>query len=571
MTLKPPSMPQVATAQPGQEQAIGGFAGADRTTSRLSGWVPALRSADSDLLPAKETIDARAVEMVNNDAYIQNGVRTQLDSVIGSHFQLIARPNELALKLDSTWATEFREYVESRFEAWANSPENYVDSTRHNNFTELVRLATCVAITTGEMLGIAEWDKYFSSNSPYRTSIRLVDSARLSNPGDMLPTDLLMRRGVQLDKRGVATHYHIRGALPGDNLPGMFDQQYTWQTFKARTSFGRKIVIHHYEQRRVDQSRGISELVTVLKESKMLSSYHELVLQNAALNASIAATIESELPPHEAFQSLTGNPDTASLAVNFMDQVSNYSANAKNLTIDGVIVPHLWPNTKLRLQNAGQPGGVGSSYEESMLRKIAASFDLSYEEFSRDFTKTNYSSARAAMGQSYKSAMTKKRLYAVRFATDIYRLWFEEELNSGEMFRAGVLPRKAPNFYKGLNKEFYTRCSFLGAARGQIDELKETNSAIARITNSLSTYEEECARLGFDYREVFRQKAREKKMAEELGIELIAPTAPAKSQSGTEAGGNAENESPKNVSNPGKTVSEEEDTENDNQSDSTDE
>lgn len=545
---RPPTL--TTDANPVMDQkAIGGFTGASTTANKLSSWVPALRSADSDLLPGKDMIDARAVDMVNNDAYIQNGVRTQLDSIIGSRFRLLARPKADALGLDKVWQREFRTYVEDRFEAWANSPENYVDATRRNNFTEMCRLATCVGITVGEILAVAEWDKNKNSYEPYYTNIRLVDSARLSDPDDRPSTDRLMRKGILLNKRGIAVRYFIRGAMRNDYLPGVMDEKYYWQEFNSRTSFGRKIIIHHYEQRRIDQSRGISELVTVLKESKMLSTYQELVLQNAALNASIAATIESELPPAEAYQSLTGqNPSTADLAMNFMDQVSSYSGSAKNLTIDGVIVPHLWPNTKLRLQNAGQPGGVGTSYEESMLRKIAAAFDLSYEELSRDFTKTNYSSARAAMGQSYKSAQTKKQLFANRFATDVYRLWFEEELNSGEMFRAGVLPRNAPNYYEGLNREFYTNCEFLGAARGQIDELKETNSAIARINNSLSTHEIECARLGHDYREVFRQKAAEKELAEELGIQILAPTGGTNSSAGTvDAGGNAENESPKNV------------------------
>jgi hypothetical protein len=33
------------------------------------------------------------------------------------------------------------------------------------------------------------------------------------------------------------------------------------------------------------------------------------------------------------------------------------------------------------------------------------------------------------------------------------------------------MPRNAPNFYAPMMKEAYAACSWIGAARGQIDEL----------------------------------------------------------------------------------------------------
>jgi lambda family phage portal protein len=199
------------------------------------------------------------------------------------------------------------------------------------------------------------------------------------------------------------------------------------------------------------------------------------------------------------------------------------------MKIDGVSIPHAYPGTKLKLQNAGQPGGIGTNFEASLLRNIAAGLGLSYEEFSRDFTQTNYSSARAAMGQTWKMMQARKKSAADAFATDMYRLWFEEAYNRGEF--AQFLPENAPSFYDGMNKDFYTNCTWIGASRGQIDELKETQAALKRIEGGLSTYEVECARFGDDFREVFRQRQREKAMMDEMGLSFNTSGESAKNES----------------------------------------
>ena len=113
----------------------------------------------------------------------------------------------------------------------------------------------------------------------------------------------------------------------------------------------------------------------------------------------------------------------------------------------------------------------------------------------------------------------QKRQVADRFASTFYRLWLEEAINSGEIT---ALPRNAPNWYEGLNQEAYSSCEWIGASTGQIDELKETQAAVLRVNNGLSTREDELAKLGKDWRVVFNQLAREKKAAEKHDLEFGA-------------------------------------------------
>ena len=119
------------------------------------------------------------------------------------------------------------------------------------------------------------------------------------------------------------------------------------------------------------------------------------------------------------------------------------------------------------------------------------------------------------MTETWKTMQANKRTVADRFATHVFTLWLEEAIASGEITS---LSKKGPNFWDGLNREAYASCEWIGASRGQIDELKETQAAVLRLKYGLSTREYELGRLGLDYRKVFEQLEREKKLAEKRGL-----------------------------------------------------
>lgn len=140
---------------------------------------------------------------------------------------------------------------------------------------------------------------------------------------------------------------------------------------------------------------------------------------------------------------------------------------------------------------------------------------MSYEELSRDTSQSNYSSLRAALNQTDKAMSSRKRMVADRFATSIYRLWFEEAVGKGVL----ETMKGKPDFYEGMNKDAFTQCDWLGVGRDQIDELKETQASVLKINNNLSTLERELARTyGADWRRVLKQRKREKEMLTEFDL-----------------------------------------------------
>jgi capsid protein len=118
---------------------------------------------------------------------------------------------------------------------------------------------------------------------------------------------------------------------------------------------------------------------------------------------------------------------------------------------------------------------------------------------------------------------SRKKIVADRYASTVYSLWLEEAINKGEIEN---LPRGF-DLYDRMNRDAISECTWIGASGGQVDELKETQAAVLRIKSGLSTYEIECARLGYDFRDIFEQQAGEKEVMEELNLDFNAdPTKP---------------------------------------------
>jgi len=56
----------------------------------------------------------------------------------------------------------------------------------------------------------------------------------------------------------------------------------------------------------------------------------------------------------------------------YLGSLREYLSQSNSIAVDGAKIPHLFPGTTLNTKTLGTPGGVGTDYEVSMLRHIAA-------------------------------------------------------------------------------------------------------------------------------------------------------------------------------------------------------
>lgn len=506
-------------------------------------------SPDQQIALDKLLADARGRDAIQNDGYTQGALQTHKDSIVGAQYRINATPNWEMLGATSEWAELFQTAVENEFNLISDSRENWFDARRLNTLTGLIRLGVASFFQTGEVLASVEWIRQL--NRPFNTAIQMVSPNRLCNPDGALDTTN-MRRGKVIDDFGMCISYWFQNAWPSDPYG---QNSYLWTNVPARKPWGRLQVIHIFEAMQPEQNRGIADIVAVLKQGRMTSKFQDVTLQNAVVNATYAAAIESELPSEAVFQAMgagqvPGGPGAASAFQQamgqYMEMIGAYMGASNNIAIDGVKMPHLLPGTKLSMKPMGTPGGVGTDYEASLQRHIAAGLGLSYEQFTKDFSKTNYSSFRGAMGESWKFMSSRKKIVADGIANDVYALWMEERINET---LAGTTSRPLPlppgwgvaDFYDPIKRAALLSADWIGASKGQVDELKETQAAMMRINAGLSTYEAECAYLGRDWRKTFMQRSREQKMLETLGLSFnTAPVA------GGAAAGNNQQDDPAN-------------------------
>jgi lambda family phage portal protein len=498
------------------DMALGGaYEGAERFTRETALWHPPMQSADADMLPIKDMADARVRDMLHNDGYVQGGQQLHKDNIVGSMFALNSKPATKVLGLDDKWEEEFQEEVETKFTLGVESTNNWIDASGNNTLTEQVRMAVGIYAARGEFLAVAEFLK--DKGRPFQTAMQMVDLDRLTTPTEHLNGGTV-RGGIRLGRRGQPMGVYISMS---DNYDfNRFSLRHKYIPMKK--SWGRQQVVYIREQIRPDQTRGISAMVAGLSEMKITKKFRNITLQNAVANAMYAATIESELPSEAVYSQLgAGNvgSNVTDYAQTYLKAVGKYVGSSKNIQIDGVKIPHLFPGTKLNMNPVGAPGGIGQEFEQGLLRYIASTLGVSYEQLSKDYTKTNYSSARAALTETWKFMIARKKMVADRYATIVYGLWLEEMINKGEI--ESMKFASAPNFYEGLNFEAYTNCTWIGAGRGQIDELKETQASILKIKMGLSTHEIEIGKYGQDWRRIFAQKQRENAVIKVRGLELV--------------------------------------------------
>jgi lambda family phage portal protein len=270
-------------------------------------------------------------------------------------------------------------------------------------------------------------------------------------------------------------------------------------------------VIHDFDRDRVGQHRGMTAFAPIMSHAKMLARYYGIELQQATLAASLGIYTKSPYDPALIADAM-GADDGASAELNAYQQLRADWSRERPVYFNGARVPTLAPGEEIVSVSSDHPHGNFSAFAQEMLRIEAAALGMSAEQLTQDWSKTNYSSARAALMESWKTLMRRRHDFTTGFATPIYALWLRESMENGEL----PLPAGAPEFVEAATA--YSRCRWLGPARGWVDPTKEPAGAVLRMEAGVSTLEQEAAEQGVDWEEVAQQRAIEQDTYKRLGV-----------------------------------------------------
>lgn len=526
------------TSGQGKMKALGGnsrvpYDAADWHHSSVAGWEPWLWSPDTEVNIWRNRMVARMRDLVRNDGWASGSVTRLLDNAMGVVFRPRMKPDYRMLAemtgnrdFDADWADEYGRCVEAHWRNWANDASCHCDLERRLTLPQLFRLAFRHKLIDGDALAVLHWrpDRIAPGRGRYATVVQLVDPDRLSNPNDAFDMPYI-RGGVEIDADGVPVAYYIRSAHMGDWWSGKDTMH--WERVPRETEWGRPVVVHDFDHDRAGQHRGTGILTPVVQRLKMLIKYDQSELEAAILNALFGAYITSPFDPKLVEDAL--NDDIATEIAAYQNSRINFHQDNRIRLPSGARMPIMHPGEGIETVNAARPISNFKDFENAALRNIAAALGLSTQQVTQDWSDVNYSSARAALLEAWKTLTRRRDEFAVGFAQPVLTA-FLEELHEEEDL---PLPAGAPDFL--VARAAYTRAQWMGPGRGWVDPVAEKKGSILAMEAGLSTLEIEVAEnVGEDYEDILDQRAREDRAFRERGLtppswfqaESFAPTPP---------------------------------------------
>ena len=483
----------------------------------LADWNPVAGSADADLLPDLQILTARSRDLGRNNGLMAGAMQTLRDNIVGATLRLSANPDYRLLGWSREQAINWCNVVEPLFRSWSETVE--CDAARTLNLLGLTLQGLGGAMLNGDALALPLWLP--RPGARWNTRLMMIESDRLCTPL-ALEFRADIRGGIQFDQWGAPTAYHVLKQHPGDVFGfgsfGGVGRGLEWERIPAFTSWGRRRVLHLHDKERTGQSRGKPVISAVMREFHMAGKYASNELQASLANSLVAAFLESDLDQESAAALFGDDPRGA-----WKESVQQ-TRNIRQLK--GAAVIPLPAGARLSSFTPGRPNQAFEAFMLASLRHIAAGMNMPYELLLKDFSKTNYSSARAALLEAWRYFNGRRRWLTDYWLRAIYELWFEEAVNAGEI--------DAPGFYE--NRYAYLRAKFIFGGRGWVDPVKEAQAAAIRINAGLSTLEKECAEQGEDYEEVLDQLAIEQAMRAERGLQTMTPGDISKMKSGADPG-----------------------------------
>jgi len=467
------------------------YRGAER--NRLRGdWRALNGSADADLLPDLPTLRQRSRDLNRNDAHASAITDTRVVNVVGTGLKPQSRPDADGLDATDDEIAAFARQAERAWRRWC--PQ--ADSQNRMDFYELQSLVTRQILENGEVFVLP-----LMVNEPgrrYRLALEIIEADRVCTPPGQYVGN--MRDGIELGDRGQPIAYWIRKRHPGDvslGIPGAGLQE--WLRYPAMNSAGRPNVLHLYHVKRPGQTRGEPYFAPVLTAFKDLADFMEAEIVAARVAACFTAFVHKS------------------------DAVAAYEGHSANAagqrleTLEPGTIEYLQDGENVTFGDPKRPSGAFEPFVLAVLRSIGASLGLPLELVLKDFSRTNYSSARAALLEARRffrrdQAWLAQRLCQPCWAWVLEEAWLNDDLPGVDLV--------------GDEREDWLRASWIAPGWGWVDPVKEVESSEKAIAVGLSTLADECAAQGRDWEDVLTQQQREQQKREELGLKQ-APAAPA--------------------------------------------
>ena len=436
------------------------------------GWVPVNTDTENSEKSQRDLIKARARYLEDNSDIAGAAIGGIVRNVVGTGIKPQAR----------TGNEELNKQIEALWAEWSRA-EN-CDITGQQTFEELQALLLRRKVVDGEIF----IKKTVTRGGKFPLRLQVIKSDLLSQYMLTAPkTGNVIRSGVELDSHLKPLAYWIDKKTPDGFI----------QYDPDRVPAGE--IIHLWTRKQPDQIRGVSDLAPIIKRLKDTQDYLDAETVAARIAACFSVFITTQ----------DGTAGKVGRIGNTRDP-----ENKKLQSLRPGMIKYLAPGEKVETASPSRGMANAKDYIAIQERLAGAGLGMSYELMSRDFDKSSFSSARQGMLEDRKTFEPMQHYLAEHLCGPIYREWLDL------CVMAGLL--NIPDYY--ANREQYQACEWVTPGWAWIDPSKEVNADIVALQNGGKTMSQWCAERGYDWREQLEQMAKEKELAESLGLTLSIHT-----------------------------------------------
>lgn len=467
--------------QPQPQPQKRGYAGAAQ--NRLTwDWITSGTSQDSELLSSLRTLRNRSRQLCRDNDYARGAVRTIVTNVVGRgvRMQSQVRMRRGGGRLDET----VNDAIESLWAEWGC--RRYCHTAGKLSFSDIERLIMRSVVESGEII-IRLVSRSFDG-SPVPLSLEVIEADQLVDdwaaPSSPV-TGNQIRMGVEVDEWQRPVAYWLYPHHPGDYQFPVSSKTSRLLRVPANE------IIHLYVCERPGQTRGVPWFYSTLTRLRNMGGYEEAELIAARAQAAVMGFIESPDDPQA-----------------FVDGQNEAGQSLKGL--EPGAIEFLAPGEKFAGFAPTRPGTGFDPFIRTQLRAVASGIGLSYESLSRDYSNTNYSSARVALLEDRENWQVFQNWLVEGFHQVVFECWLEMAVLSNAIDLPGY----------EVNPRVYCCPTWRPKGWSWVDPVKEVTANQMAIVGGMTSLTDVIAAQGGDIEEVFKKRRRELDLAEQYGLTL---------------------------------------------------
>lgn len=475
-----------------QMAMMGAWNGGSRTRGGVQEFNPKTGSADADLLYDLQTMRDRSRALVRNVPLASGAINTVVTNVVGTGIKARPKINAKRLGMSTEEADAWQKAAREEWELFSQSPE--CDITRTHDLAGLTNLVFRSTLECGDAFSLLPFLR--RPGSPYGLKIQLLEADRVCNPYGQRETDTFAG-GVEMSQEGAPSAYHLLTTHPGSIAPSALK----WNRIPAFTPRGMRRMLHHFDRRRIGQTRGIPYLGPVIEPLRQLGEYTDAEVMAAVISSMFSVFVTT--PDGEGI-GLSSDPT----------KQADDPSSAVKLGYGAIV--DLMPGEKIEIADPKRPNIAFDPFVQAVLRQVGVALELPFEVLIKHFT-SSYTAARAALLEAWRFFKVRREWLVRSFLAPVYEAWMEEAVAFGRL--------EAPGFFDDpLIRKAYLGCRWIGDAPGQIDPVKEVSAAGLRMEEGITTLEEETILMtGGDWEENTDQQALELARRKAAGLISTAP------------------------------------------------